>query len=64
MVKQQNIVWLTAEITAEQLQNTSSTLIAFSTCPQHVLLFLSRGIGKVYCDIITEAVNSFNRHLL
>ena len=36
-----------AEITEEQLQNTSSTLIASGTCPWHVLLFLSRGVGKV-----------------
>ena len=29
------------------LQNTSSTLIASGTCPRHVLLFLSHGVGKV-----------------
>ena len=30
MVKQLNYVWLTAEITEWQLQNTSSTLIALA----------------------------------
>ena len=47
MVKQLNFVWVTAEVIASQLQNTSITLIASSTCPRHALLFLSRGIGKV-----------------
>ena len=47
MVKQLNYVWLTAEITAYQLQNTLSTLIASGMCPRNVLLFLSRGVGKV-----------------
>ena len=31
-----------------------STLIA-STARVHALLFLSRGVGKVYCDVITRS---------
>ena len=67
MVKQLNYVWLTAEITVQQLQNTSSTLIASSTCPPHVLPFYHIVLVKFYCDIITEAVYAyqhFDQHLL
>ena len=35
--------------------------------PRHGLLFLSRGVGKVYCDVIIEAVTAyqyFDQHLL
>ena len=67
MVKQLNYVWLTAEMTAQQIQNTLSTLIASGTCPQHALLFLSLVLVKVYCDVITEATYAyqhFDQHLL
>ena len=67
MVKQLNYVWLTAKMTALQLQNISSTLVVLGTSPRHALLFLSLGIGKFYCDVITEAVYAyqhFDQHLL
>ena len=68
MVKQLKYVWLTAEITVKQLQNTSSTLIG-STARVHCMhySFYHVVLVKFYCDVIarsrlqliTTSINTF-----
>ena len=55
MVKQLNYVWLTAENYSEAITNYIEYNSIHGMSPQHVYVFLSRGVGKVYCDVITRS---------
>ena len=47
MVKQLNYLWLTAEITVTTTKYIEYINRIYNTHPRNVLLFLSRGVGKV-----------------